>query len=126
MRNLVATDSPHYQTVLSSMFKQTPKPSRGFLYDSETEIPEYAPLNEAVQARLRTIFKLHGAVEMEPPLLMPVTAPPDEQKQALFIDRHGDMVMLPNELLVSFARLAARMGIRRIKRFHIANVYRSK
>jgi eukaryotic translation initiation factor 2-alpha kinase 4 len=53
------------------------------------------------------IFHLHGAVDMEPPLLMPVLDP-EEKSQATFIDRHGDVVTLPNNILVPFARLAAR------------------
>lgn len=61
---------------------------------------------------------------MEPPLLMPITSTEDDKDHAVFIDRHGDIVKLPSSLLVTFARLAARGGITRIKRFHIADVYR--
>ena len=63
---------------------------------------------------------------MEPPLLMPIMDPEEEKSQATFIDRHGDIVALPNNILVPFARLAARQNIRRIKRYHITNVYRPK
>jgi eukaryotic translation initiation factor 2-alpha kinase 4 len=69
---------------------------------------------------------LHGAVNTEPPLLMPVITPVDEQKQSTFIDRYGDVVMLPNDLLPPFARLAARAKFTRTKRFYIANIYRPK
>jgi translation initiation factor 2-alpha kinase 4 len=116
-KSLAKPDSPHHQAVLSSLFNQPPRPVRGFLYDLEAELPEHAALNNTVHARLAAIFRLHGAVDMEPPLLMPVTAVEDEQKQATFIDRHGDIVALPNDLLLPFSRLAARGSVKRIKRF---------
>ncbi|KAF9457367.1 kinase-like domain-containing protein [Collybia nuda] len=117
-------DSPHHQAVLSSLFSQPPRPNRGFIYDLEADMPEHAALNDNVQERLASIFRLHGAVDMEPPLLMPVMEPDDESHQATFIDRHGDVVTLPDNILVPFARLAARGNHRRIKRYHIANIYR--
>jgi translation initiation factor 2-alpha kinase 4 len=119
-------DSPHHQAVLSSLFSQPPRPSRGFIYDLEADMPEHAALNDNVQERLASIFRLHGAVDMEPPLLMPVMEPDDESHQATFIDRHGDIVTLPNNILVPFARLAARGNLKRIKRYHITNIYRPK
>lgn len=114
--------------MLSLLFNQPTKPSRGFLYDKDLERPEYLSLTGAVQDRLATIFKLHGAVDMEPPLLMPVVDKDEEKNQAhaTFIDRMGNLVSLPNNLLVPFARLAAKSNVTRIKRYHIADVYRPK
>jgi len=119
-------DSAHHQTALATLFKQPPRPSRAFIYDLEADFPEYASLNETVQDRLAAIFHLHGAVDMEPPLLMPITDPEEAKNQATFIDRYGDIVALPNNILVAFARLAARESIRRIKRYHIMNVFRPR
>ena len=45
---------------------------------------------------------------------------------ATFLDRFGDVVMLPADLLVPFARLAARKSSNRIKRYHIGDIYKSK
>ncbi|KAG6864912.1 hypothetical protein C0991_006441 [Blastosporella zonata] len=117
-------DSPHQQAVLNSLFSQPPRPSRGFIYDLEAELPEYAALNDIVDDRLAAIFRLHGAVDMEPPLLMPVMDVEDEHQKATLIDRNGDVVTLPDNLIVPFARLAARGNISRIKRYHIANIFR--
>ena len=121
-------DSPWRQAVISSLFTQTPKPSRSFLYDSQADPPEQqAALNSIVHDHLAAIFRLHGAVDMEPPLLMPVVDLQEGQKNhATFIDRCGDLVSLPNNLLVPFARMAARTGIKRIKRYHITNAYRPR
>ncbi|KAJ6576175.1 hypothetical protein DFH09DRAFT_1454036, partial [Mycena vulgaris] len=121
---MVKPDSPHFQAVLSSLFSQSQPPARRFLYDIEAELPEHAALNDIVQERLSYIFRLHGAVDMEPPMLMPVGSPAEEKNQATFLDRYGEIVVLPHNLLVPFARLAAKGNISRIKRYHIANVYR--
>ena len=63
---------------------------------------------------------------MEPALLVPSNSPEDSQSQAAFIDRHGDIICLPNNALVPFARLAARNSVQRIKRFHVTNIYRPR
>ncbi|PPQ64064.1 hypothetical protein CVT24_008877 [Panaeolus cyanescens] len=119
---MIKPDTPLHQLVLSTVFKQPIRPSRAFIYDIETESPEYATLNGPVQERLTAIFHLHGAVDTEPPLLMPITDQ-DEKNSVTLVDRHGEVVALPNDILVPFARLAARENIRRIKRFHIMNVF---
>ncbi|KDR70022.1 hypothetical protein GALMADRAFT_255390 [Galerina marginata CBS 339.88] len=124
LRLMVKPDSAQHQTVLTTLFKQPPRPSRTFVYDQDADSPDYAPLNQTVQDQLEALFHLHGAVNMEPPLLMPVMDPEEEKSQATFIDRQGDIVALPNNILMPFARLAARQNIRRIKRYHITNVYR--
>ncbi|KAG5719281.1 Serine/threonine-protein kinase gcn2 [Termitomyces sp. T112] len=121
---MTKADSPHQRAVLNSLFSQPPRPTRGFIYDLEADPPEYAALNDTVHDRLAALFRLHGAVDMEPPLLMPVMDIEDESKKAAFIDRNGDIVTLPDNLIVPFARLAARENITRIKRYHIANIFR--
>jgi eukaryotic translation initiation factor 2-alpha kinase 4 len=108
------------------LFSQPARPGRGFIYDLEADPPEHAALNGIVQERLASIFRLHGAVDMEPPLLMPLMNVEDEKQQATFIDRQGDIVTLPDNILVPFARLAARGNIKRIKRFHITDVFRPR
>ncbi|KAJ4467716.1 kinase-like domain-containing protein [Lentinula edodes] len=123
LRLMAKPDSPHLQTVLSALFSNPPKPVRGFLYDQDAELPEYASLNGVVQDRLGTIFRLHGAVDMDPPLLTPMTDG-DDKTQAAFVDRHGEVVTLPNNLIVPFARLAAREKVQRIKRYHLSSIYR--
>ncbi|CAL1710511.1 unnamed protein product [Somion occarium] len=125
LKMMVKPDSPHYQAVLSTLFNQTVKPARAYLYDAEVDLSENATLNGIVHDRMVQIFRLHGAIEMEPTLLLPVTNPDDDQSRAMLLDRHGEVVALPHNALVPFARLAARANIRRIKRYHIGDIYRS-
>ncbi|CCM05314.1 uncharacterized protein FIBRA_07528 [Fibroporia radiculosa] len=124
LRMMTKPDSPHLPTVLSSLFNRPARPARGFLYDSQAELPEHATLNGKVIDRMVEIFRLHGAVNMEPPLMMPITSPDEDKNRAVFLDRHGEVVALPNNILLPFARLAARENTRRIKRFHIGDIFK--
>lgn len=112
--------------MLSSLFNQPLNPLRGYLYDADAEVPEYASLNPIVHDRIAALFRLHGAVDMEPSLLMPFVDDDPEQTQATFLDRHGEIVALPNNALVPFARLAARINAQRIKRYHMIDIYKPK
>jgi translation initiation factor 2-alpha kinase 4 len=112
--------------MLSSLFNQEVRQSRSFLYDAYSESAEFASLTGVVLERLTTIFRLHGAVDMEPPLLMPIFHADDQKNRATFVDRHGDLVTLPNNIWTPFARLAARAEHSRIKRYHIRDSYDPK
>lgn len=120
------TGSKYHEHVLETLFSQQPSLSTTFTYDSDVIASEYASLNNLVEERLAAIFHLRGAVDMEPPLLIPVTDPEQEKTHATFIDRRGDLIALPNNILVPFARLSARRNTKRIKRYHITNVYRPR
>ena len=117
-------DSLHRSAVLSSLFNQPPRPARAYLYDADVATPEHAALNYIAEERLSAVFRLHGAIDTEPQLLMTETSANDSH--ATFLDRFGDVVMLPADLLVPFARLAARKSSNRIKRYHIGDIYKSK
>lgn len=124
LRMMIKPDSPHRQAVLAALFNQTSRGIRGFLYDSDVEHPEHASLNGIVRDTLTAIFRLHGAIEMEPPLMMPTTDNSEDTTRVLFVDRHGEVVGLPNNALIPFARIAARNNLKRIKRFYIGDTYR--
>ncbi|PCH37122.1 Serine/threonine-protein kinase [Wolfiporia cocos MD-104 SS10] len=124
IRMMTKQDSPHLQAVLTTLFNQQAKPIRALTYDNNAELPEHTALNGKVIDCLVDIFRLHGAVNMEPPLLMPVMNPEEDRNLAVFLDRHGEVVALPNNALLPFARLAARENTRRIKRYYIGDIYR--
>lgn len=116
-------DSPHRQALLTALFKQGPEPGHIFLYDIG-ETPEHATLNSIVHDRMTQIFRLHGAVDMEPKLLLPMTDAAEDQSHAMFLDRNGKLVALPDNAFTPFARAAARIGLRRIKRYHIGDIFK--
>ena len=113
--------------MLSTLFTQPVKPVRTYLYDIEAEPPEHASLNSLVIDHLEQLFHLHGAIDSETPLLMPVTNPvEDDQNRAVYLERHGEVVTLPHNALPPFARAAARAEYKRIKRYHICDIYHPK
>ncbi len=116
-------DSPHYQAVLSSLFQLSSPPVRGFVYDSD--LPDSSSLKGHVVERLTKIFTLHGARNVEVPLLMPKTnAGKQDDRQVHFLDKYGEVVSLASNAVVPFARLASRSGATRIKRYHIGDIYK--
>lgn len=101
--------------------------ARPYLYDVESEPPEHASLNSLVIDHIEQLFHLHGAIDSETPLLMPVTNPvEDDKNRAVYLDRHGEVVTLPHSALPPFARTAARADYKRIKRYHVCDIYRPK
>jgi translation initiation factor 2-alpha kinase 4 len=100
-------------------------PTRSFTYDAHHDIPEHTSLNGVVKDKLAEIFRLHGAVDVEPLLLLPVNTEADRSKVVL-LDKHGDPLVLPDNGILPLARLAARRDITRIKRFHIGDVYKPR
>jgi eukaryotic translation initiation factor 2-alpha kinase 4 len=103
------------------------------MYDRQDDLPEHirqsqqqaAGLFPVVRARLTEIFRLHGAVDMDPMLLMPVTGEENENN-VMLLDKHGDPLILPGDGILPLARLAAKREVTRIKRYHIGEVYKAK
>jgi translation initiation factor 2-alpha kinase 4 len=80
-----------------------------------------------VKDRLIDLFRRHGAIDWEPPLLLPVTdLLVDFKKEpgARFLNRTGQLVELPYDGLVSFARHIARTKRERLKRYHFGASFR--
>jgi translation initiation factor 2-alpha kinase 4 len=88
--------------------------------------PEYTPMFEVVQEKLTAIFRLHGAMNSEPPILTPVLNPSENPEDTLLLDKRGQVVSLASDGLEPFAREAKRKNYDRIKRFQFLNVYRPK
>ena len=119
-------DSSHHEAVLNTLFDRTTKPSRAFLFYSGMDSPEYTPMFEVVQEKLTAIFRLHGAMNSEPPILTPVLDPVESPEDILLLDKRGQVVSLASDGLVPFAREAKRRNYDRIKRFQFFNAYRPK
>lgn len=121
------SDSPHHSVLLSLLFEQRQSLARAILYDADWTQGDQVRLESKINDRLSYIFRLHGAVDHEPPLFLPAVAGQNEEAySALFFDRQGDLVSLPHDSLFSFARSAALSKVKRIKRYHIGNMYRFK
>ncbi|EJC97866.1 uncharacterized protein FOMMEDRAFT_143407 [Fomitiporia mediterranea MF3/22] len=120
---MTSDNNQYLPAVLASLFSRKPRPTGEFLYDYN--FPETAILRDAVIEHLKSLFRLHGARDVDVPLLMPLTDRHLETtRQVLLLDTHGDIVALPSNTLLPFARLAARHKTTRIKRYHIGDMYR--
>jgi translation initiation factor 2-alpha kinase 4 len=106
--------------LLRSLFTQPTDPAKVFSYDATGAQREHASFVPIVREQAVSIFKMHGAVEDEPPLLMPLMELQEGEKNAapVFLDRQGDLVMLPKSVVVPLARSAALVGLDRIKRYY--------
>lgn len=74
-----------------------------------------------------TNFSCSLLLSWEPPPLLPVTELLTEFRKeagARFLNRQGQLVELPYDGLVSFARHIARTKRERLKRYHFGNSYR--
>lgn len=106
--------------LLRSLFTQPIDPANVFSYDATSGQREHTPFIPIVREQAINVFKMHGAVEDDPPLLMPLMKVQEGEKSAapVFLDRLGDLVMLPKSVVVPLARSAALAGLDRIKRFY--------
>ncbi|KIJ54354.1 hypothetical protein M422DRAFT_73814 [Sphaerobolus stellatus SS14] len=115
--------SVHYSEILNSFFNQEARPT-AFVYDRDFIPPTYAPLLPIIQDRLVEIFRMHGAIDSTLPLLLPKAQREEYGPNTVFlVDRQGELLTLPRNGLIPMARRAAQHNIRRIKRYHIGDVY---
>ncbi|CAO1626195.1 unnamed protein product [Sympodiomycopsis kandeliae] len=95
---------------------------------SEREGGLVNPREAVVVDFLRAVFLRHGAVELVPPLLMPprsgMYSAKDGGNPVQLLDGTGQIVNLPRDHLIPFARTIARSENHRLKRYCIGPVYR--
>ena len=94
---------------------------------------DFTPLQMSIRnkvfQKIATIFKNHGAVEIDTPvfeLKETLTGKYGEDSKLIYdlVDQGGEMLSLRYDLTVPFARYMAVTGIPSIKRYHIGKVYR--
>lgn len=94
---------------------------------------DMTPLQMAIREKaftiIRSIFKKHGASEIDTPvfeLKETLTGKYGEDSKLIYDleDQGGEILALRYDLTVPFARFMAEKGLPSIKRFHIAKVYR--
>ena len=91
--------------------------------------PDEMALRDAVMERIKEIFKRHGAVQIETPvaeLKETLMGKYGEDTKLIYdlADQGGEILALRYDLTVPFARYCAEHGVKSIKRYHIARVYR--
>ena len=91
--------------------------------------PEEMAVREVIMGRIVEIFKKHGAVRIETPVLelkSTLTGKYGEDSKLIYElkDQGGELLAMRYDLTVPFARYVAMTKTEKIKRYHIARVYR--
>jgi len=91
--------------------------------------PSQMAVREKVFGKITEIFKLHGAETIETPvfeLKEVLTGKYGEDSKLIYdlADQGGEILALRYDLTVPFARYCAMNKVEKIKRYHIAKVYR--
>ncbi|KAJ8288896.1 hypothetical protein COCON_G00015550 [Conger conger] len=120
-----------YRTMVNQLFSQSISPAMDFTYDIDVHKGSFnassAKLQQYVYDTITRIFKKHGAVRLQTPLLMPKNRKLYEGSElACFMDHSGMLVSLPYDLRLAFARFVARNNISSLKRYSIERVFRPK
>ncbi|KAL2098648.1 hypothetical protein ACEWY4_005128 [Coilia grayii] len=120
-----------YRTMVGQLFSQTPSLVMDYAYDIDIHKGSFnfssAKLQQYVYETITRIFRKHGAVRLQTPLLLPRNRTVYEGWElACFMDHSGMLVTLPYDLRVAFARYIARNNISHVKRYSIERVFRPR
>ncbi|PWN30222.1 hypothetical protein BDZ90DRAFT_229240 [Jaminaea rosea] len=132
LRLVTDPSSVYHLQLLDSLFASKPSRDeeiRDATFDAGSQRETLADPREAVVMDwLRTVFVRRGAIELTPPLLMPsksgLYSSKDGGNPVSLLDSTGQVVHLPRDHLVPFARAVARAQYPRLKRYCIGPVYR--
>lgn len=85
------------------------------------------PAIEFVKSKVVSLFRKHGAIEVDTPLLSPFSKNSSVWLNPVKLMTHsGGVVVLPSDLRVPFARHIAMSGVNMIRRYSVDRVYREK
>ncbi|XP_060118186.1 eIF-2-alpha kinase GCN2 isoform X2 [Heteronotia binoei] len=128
---LANVDGKAYRTMMGQIFSQRIPPAIDYAYDSDILKGSFsvrsAKIQQHVCETVSRIFKRHGAIKLQTPLLMPRNKKLYEHNEASYLmDHSGMLVMLPYDLRIPFARFVARNNITNLKRYCIERVFRPR
>ncbi|KAI9818457.1 MAG: hypothetical protein M1827_000516 [Pycnora praestabilis] len=126
LHGLSDSKSPYHQQILSALFTQPIKQVKDYAWDMGST-NDYGTndllLQSTVKEKLTAIFRRHGAVEAQRPLLFPRSSHYSANVVQL-LDSSGTLVQLPYDLTLPHARAIAKQIPRSSKSFAFGNVYR--
>ncbi|KAL3874664.1 hypothetical protein ACJMK2_037645 [Sinanodonta woodiana] len=125
---------PHskpYRRMINALFSQSISLADDHLYDSDIYKGIFSIktnlVNRQVHESLERIFQRHGALKVITSILMPKPAVyRDTEQYVCMMDDSGQLLGLPHDLRVPFARYVARYNIHHMKRYCIERVFRKK
>ncbi|KAI9721487.1 MAG: hypothetical protein M1812_002249 [Candelaria pacifica] len=120
-------DSPYHHKMMSALFSQPVKQVKDYTWEMGSTNNYGAKdllLQTAVKDKLITIFRRHGAVETQRPLLFPRSTYYTANVVQM-LDSSGVLVQLPYDLTMPHARAVAKQAPSSPKTFAFGNVYRN-
>ncbi len=132
LRGLSDTSSPYYHKMMSALFSQTPDMQvKDFAWDLGSSNGAHGPsaadllLQSSVKGQLKSVFRRHGAVEVQRPIVFPHSAQYATGTGVYqLLDASGTLVQLPFDLTLPHARALARQPPVADRTFAFGNVYR--
>ncbi|CAL8138262.1 unnamed protein product [Orchesella dallaii] len=131
-RTLKNSQSKAYKFLIASCFLQNVTPVENFTFDMEnTRIPiigmKCFHFFHKLKLTVQKVFERHGGLEVGSPILMPKTPLYEENESCVNLMCHsGNIVSLPHDLRIPFARYIGRYGITHMKRYAIEKVFRER
>lgn len=127
LKGISDRNSPYHQKMISALFTQpTDQVVIDYAWDSNSKRPEALDellLRSLSKSRLSSIFRRHGAVESQRPLLFPRSHYYSSNVVQL-LDCSGAMLQLPYDLTLPHARMLAKQDPSTQKTYTFGNVYR--
>jgi translation initiation factor 2-alpha kinase 4 len=131
LKALSDRNSPHYTKMMAALFSQKPDTqAKDYAWDmgvgagAQTIKANDVLLENLVQDRLAMVFRGHGAVEVQRQLLLPWSDHYANSNVVKLFDPSGNLVQLPYDLTLPYARSIGRGASFLEKTFTIGNVYR--
>ncbi|XP_065655194.1 eIF-2-alpha kinase GCN2-like isoform X2 [Hydra vulgaris] len=128
---LCQKDSTRYQRLLSALFTQNKSSVSDQMYyrnlhvKCENHIIQQSRILEFVQSIMTNIFKKHGAVFIDTPLLTPKGESYENiHNLACVLDPSGLQLCLPVDSRLSFSRFIIRNKINHIRRYCFSKLYK--
>ena len=120
-------NNPYHQKLMRVLFNQSPKEYKDVAYDSQRNLSTAQDLllQSQVKDKLISIFRRHGAVEVERPTLFPRSSFYSGNVVQL-LDSTGALLQLPYDLTLPNARALAREDPPCSKTYTFGTVYREK
>lgn len=131
LKALSDRNSPHYAKMMAALFSQKPDiQAKDFAWDmgvgtgAQGIKASDVLLQNLVKDRLAMVFRGHGAVETQRPLLVPWSNHYANNNVVKLFDPSGTLVQLPYDLTLPYARSIGRGAPFLEKSFTIGTVYR--
>ena len=136
LRSISDKQSAFYARFLNELFAQSRealnkegKNAEDYTFDMDLGMTsgDQGLLQCFIREQLITVFRRHGAVEAKRPQLLPASASTFYGDTAVrLLDTAGNVVLLPYDLTLPFARLLAKQEVNMVARksFHFGTVFR--